>query len=292
MKATEPQWEDLAIRAPLAPARPAPRAKPQVQSAHLAHELRAPVTSIRWGLEALIERVSGRLDADERRMLELAIRNAVRLEGLVDDILDYTKLAAGKMAIIKEACEARALVDDAAGALQAAATAKGVRIVKSVGPLLPRVSAESRRVVGVLINLLSNAIKFTPARGVVTISVAEGRFEHRGTLLFTVKDTGAGIPPKMIDKIFGLFEQAGTSGAKDASGTGLGLTLARAMVELHGGRIWAKSWEGAGASFCFTIPVAPADLARPVSIYPEPLRVHGLVAVLARRVNAFLALVV
>jgi signal transduction histidine kinase len=303
----EPQWEDLVIvEEPEAKAAPAPAPLPQapfavkpaanrfrrVQAAYLTHELRAPVTSIRLGLEILAEQVEGRLAADEKQMLQLAIKNTHRLEGLVDDIMDYSKIAAGKMAVVKEACDARALVDDAVDALKAAATAKGVKIVKDVGALLPRVAAENRRVVQVLINLLSNAIKYTPARGSVTVTVSEGRHEHEGTLMFKVKDTGSGIAADQLEKVFGMFEQASGSDVKSAGGTGLGLTLARAMVELHGGRIWAESWKGCGATFCFTIPIAGVDLARPVDVYAEPLQVHGLVAEFARRFNAFLAMVV
>lgn len=301
-----PQWEDLVIREPeakpapapaapkpaAAPYRPAARSAHQVQAAYLAHELRAPVTSIRLGLEILSEQVAPRLENDEKQMLALAIRNTQRLEGLVNDIMDYSKIAAGKMAIVKEPCDARALVDDAVDALKAAATAKGLKVVKDVSPLLPRAAAENRRVVQVLINLLSNAIKYTPSRGLVTVSVAEGRYEHQGTLLFKVKDTGAGIPSDQLEKVFGLFEQAGGVNVKQADGTGLGLTLARAMVELHGGRIWAESWPGCGATFCFTLPIASVDMARPVEVYAEPLKVHGLVAEFARRFNAFLAMVV
>jgi len=307
MNPTQPQtWEDLVIREPEAKPAPAPARVPpaaaapkpaarsahQVQAAYLAHELRAPVTSIRLGLEILSEQVENKLDSDEKQMLSLAIRNTQRLEGLVNDIMDYSKIAAGKMAIVKEPCDARALVDDAVDAMKAAATARGVKVVKDVSPLLPRASAESRRVAQVLINLLSNAIKYTPARGLVTVSVSEGRYEHAGTLLFRVKDTGAGIPSDQLEKVFGLFEQAGGANVKPADGTGLGLTLARAMVELHGGRIWAESWKGVGATFCFTIPIAPVDMARPVAVYAEPLQVHGLLAEFARRFNAFLALVV
>jgi signal transduction histidine kinase len=315
MNPTQPQpmWEDLVIREPEAKPAPAPapvrvqaalpvapfavkpaasRSAHQVQAAYLAHELRAPVTSIRLGLEVLSDQIEGKLESDEKQMLNLAIRNTVRLEGLVNDIMDYSKIAAGKMAIVKEACDARALIDDAVDALKAAATAKGVKIVKDVNPLMPRVSAENRRVVQVLINLLSNAIKFTPARGTVTLSVVEGRREHQGTLLFKVKDTGNGIEHDQLEKVFGMFEQAGVTNVKKAEGTGLGLTLARAMVELHGGRIWAESWKGCGATFCFTIPIASADLSRPVDVYAEPLQVHGLVAEFARRFNAFLAMVV
>lgn len=304
----QPQWEDLVIReAPAQSPAVAPAPKPsahaaaqarrtaaghQVQAAYLTHELRAPVTSIRLGLEILAEQVQGKLESDEKQMLSLAIRNTQRLEGLVDDIMDYSKIAAGKMAITKEACDARALVDDALGALKAAATSKSVKLVKAVDPLLPRCAAESRRVVQVLINLLSNAIKYTPARGTVTVSVSEGLYEHAGTLLFKVKDSGCGIAPEELEKVFGMFEQASHTALRKTEGTGLGLTLARAMVELHGGRIWAESWKGCGATFCFTIPVATVDMARPVEVYAQPLEFHGLLAEFSRRFNAILALFV
>lgn len=305
MDATQPQWEDLVIReAPafeLAPGKPCP--KPQapaslrrpdskVQAAYLAHELRAPVTSIRLGLEILSEQIESKLQGDEKQMLSLAIRNTMRLEGLVNDIMDYSKIAAGKLAIVKEPCDARTLVDDAADSLRAMATAKGVKIAKEYAPLLPRCAAESRRVVQVLMNLISNAIKFTPTRGQVTITVAEGKYEHAGTLLFKVKDTGCGIAHDELEKIFGMFEQASGGAQRQATGTGLGLTLARAMVELHGGRIWAESWKGSGSTFCFTIPIAPVDMVRPVEVYAEPLQLHGLLLDVARRFNSFLALFV
>lgn len=298
---SQPVWEDMVLRepqarvpaplpqAPMASAAPHKKTPPKVQAAYLAHELRAPVTSIRLGLETLSEGVEDRLRPDEKQLLALALRNTQRLEGLVNDIMDYSKIAAGKMAILKEPCEARALIDDAADALRAAAVAKGVKLVKEVSPLLPRVAAEDRRVVQVLINLLSNAIKHTPARGTVTLAAAEGRYEHQGTIVFKVKDTGCGIAQDQLERVFGLFEQGGDGNIRRAEGTGLGLTLARAMVELHGGRIWAESWKGCGATFCFTIPVAPVDMVRPSPAYAEPLQFHGLLADFARRLNAFLA---
>ncbi len=302
MEAIQPQWEDMVIReAPAVkatPAIPVPervsfrRPEPKVQAAYLAHELRAPVTSIRLGLEILSEQIEGRLQGDEKQMLSLAIRNTMRLEGLVNDIMDYSKIAAGKLAIVKEPCDARTLVDDAADSLRAMATAKGVKTAKDYAPLLPRCSAESRRVVQVLMNLISNAIKFTPSRGLVTVTVSEGKYEHQGTLLFKVKDTGCGIPHEELEKIFGMFEQACGSAQRKSSGTGLGLTLARAMVELHGGRIWAESWKGSGSTFCFTIPIATIDMVNPVEVYAEPLQLHGLLLDVARRLNAFVAMFV
>ncbi len=281
-----------AVKAP-APAIAAPQAlrplQRQVQAAYLAHELRAPVTSIRLGLESVAESAADRLLDDEKKMLEIAIRNTVRLESLVNDIMDYSKLAAGRMTVTKTPCDARGLLDEAVDTMRASAVAKGVRIIKDTPAGLPRCDAESRRVVQVLINLISNAVKFAPARGTVTVGVTEGTREHEGALLFRVKDTGPGLDAADLERVFGMFEQAGGS-VKTTSGTGLGLALARAMVELHGGRIWAESWKGCGATFCFTIPIAATDLSRPVELYAEPLQFHGLVAEFGRRFNAVLAL--
>jgi hypothetical protein len=292
------QWEDLVIRQPEQPVpapvpAPAPAKAPErMQASYLTHELRAPVTAIRLGLEILQEQVIRKLESDERQMLSLAIKNTARLEGLINDIMDYSKIVAGKMTVATEPCEARALVSDAADAMRALALAKGVKLVKDVEEGLPRVTAEARRVVQVLTNLISNAIKFSPTRGTITVSVKAGRYEHAGTLVFRVKDMGCGIPAKDIEKVFDMFMQSAASSQKKTEGTGLGLTLARAMVELHGGRIWAESWKGAGASFSFTIPIAAEDLIRQVEVYPKPVEYHGLLVSLYRRLNAFFAMFV
>jgi len=286
-----PRWEDLAVRRPQPPQAPAGNPE-HIQASYLTHELRAPVTAIRLGLEILQEQVARKLEADEKQMLALAIKNTSRLDGLINDIMDYSKIMAGKMTIAREPCEARALVNEAVDALQTLALAKGVKLVKEVEEGLPRVSAEARRVVQVFTNLVSNAIKFTPPRGAVTVSVKSGRYEHAGTVVFRVKDTGCGIPAADIEKVFSMFVQSAAVLRKNTAGTGLGLTLARAMVELHGGRIWAESWKGAGASFFFTIPVAAEDMPRKFVPYPKPLEYHGLLVEVYRRINSFLAMFV
>ena len=292
------QWEDLVIRQPEQPTpapipAPAPvKAPEQIQASYLTHELRAPVTAIRLGLEILQEQVTNKLEGDEKQMLSLAIKNTARLEGLINDIMDYSKIVAGKMTVTREPCEARALIGDAVDAMQAMALSKGVKLAKEIDEGLPRVSAEAGRVVQVLTNLISNAIKFSPARGTVTVSVRAGRNEHAGTLVFRVKDMGCGIRAEDIEKVFEMFVQTAATGQKKSGGTGLGLTLARAMVELHGGRIWAESWKGAGASFYFTIPVAAEDMIRRIEAYPKPLEYHGLLVNVYRRLNAFIAMFV
>ncbi|MDD5657728.1 MAG: HAMP domain-containing sensor histidine kinase [Elusimicrobia bacterium] len=289
-KTAPAQWEDMVVRQPAQP--PQRRSPDQLQASYLTHELRAPVTAIRLGLEILQEQVARKLDADEKQTLSLAIKNTARLEGLINDIMDYSKIMAGKMTIEKEPCEARTLVNEAVDAMRAVALRKGVRLVKEVEEALPRVSAEPRRVAQILTNLISNAIKFTPSRGTVSVSVRAGRFDHAGTLVFRVKDTGCGIPPEDIDRVFAMFAQSAATGKKGCAGTGLGLTLARCMVELHGGRIWAESWKGAGANFYFTIPIAAEDAPRRVEPYPTPIEYHGLLVDVYRRINAFLAMFV
>jgi signal transduction histidine kinase len=223
-------------------------------------------------------------------MLSLAVKNTSRLEGLVNDIMDYSKIMAGKMKPVKEAVDPRELLSDAFDSMRAMALAQGVKLVKEDGEPLPRVSAEARRVVQVLTNLLSNAIKFTPARGRVTLSCQAGRFEHEGTIVFKVKDTGRGIPVNEIEKIFDMFVQS--SNVKSSEGTGLGLTLARLMVQMHGGRIWAESWKGTGSTFFFTIPIAVEDMVEKIDVYPKPIEYTGLLVSMARRFNSFLALFV
>ncbi len=263
-----------------------------IQASYLTHELRAPVTSIRLGLEMLQEQLAGKLIGSDKQVLTSTIRNTARLEGLINDIMDYSKVMAGRMELCREACEPRSLVADAADALQAAALSKGVKLVKEVEDGLPRISAEGRRIVQALTNLISNAVKFTPPQGTVTVSARAGRYEHEGTVIFRVKDTGCGIKLEDLDKVFDMFSQLPAGHQKKTAGTGLGLPLARFMVELHGGRIWAESWKGAGASFYFTIPITPEDMPEPFDPYPKPVEYHGLLVSVYRRLNALLALFV
>lgn len=276
-------FEDLVIKKPASSSQEEP-----VLASYLTHELRAPVTAIRLGLEILQEQVDDRLAADERQMLTLAIKNTNRLQGLVNDIMDYTKIMAGKMGLNLTPCDARALAAEAIDGIQSWAIAKGIRLTKREGEPLPRILAEPRRIIQILTNLISNAIKFTPIGGDITVSVKEGTGEHAGTLVFKVQDTGCGIPKKNLIKIFDTFNQSVESG-KQGEGTGLGLTLARSMVAVHNGRIWAESSKGRGSAFYFTIPVTPEDMPEKLVVYPKPIEFHGVLVNIYRRLNAFIA---
>ncbi len=261
----------------------------QQTASYMTHELRAPLTSVRSALGLLQEQLQDRLSRDEKQVLDLAVKNANRLAGLINDILDFSKIQAGKMRLRAEPTDCRLLLQEAWGSLQAWAISKGIRLVRLRGQApMPRVQADSKRTLQVLVNLVSNAIKFTPAGGKIELSTALGSGEHEGTVVFSVKDTGCGIAPEDLSRIFHCFEQS-AAGVKASEGTGLGLTLAKAMVELQGGRIWAESWKGVGATFRFTLPIAREDQSRPVVVYPKPAEYHGALFSLFRRLNAFLA---
>ena len=242
-------WEELALPKPEPAGIPAPE---------LTHPLRAPVTALRLGIEILREQIQEKLSADQKKLLDGAVEHIISLEGLVNDIMDYSKIVAGKMRLKPQACDARQIIGETLESLQAVAIAKGVKLIKEEeGEPLPPAWAEPKRIAQILTNLVSNAVKFTPSRGMVRVGVKKGKNEYDGTLVFTVTDTGCGIPTEDLEKIFSLFMQSSPNLQK-TQGTGLGLTLARLMVELHGGKIWAESWKGLGATFHFTLPIKPA----------------------------------
>ena len=264
--------------------------KEQRLASYMTHELRAPLTSIRSALGLLEEQLDGRLQADERQVLSLALKNSDRLAGLINDILDFSKLQSGRMSMQLAACDPQALIDEALGSLQSCSITRGVRLSRAASITgLPRVRGDARRIVQVLTNLISNAIKFTPAGGRIEVSARLGRSEHTGTIVFAVKDTGCGIPAQDLEKVFHAFEQS-AEGKKICNGTGLGLTLAKSMVELQGGRIWAESWKGLGSTFHFTVPIVTEDLSVPVEVYAKPTEYHGLLVNAFRRLNAVLAM--
>lgn len=290
-------WEDLvdrSIHAGPAASRETVVEKPERASenqlaAYVTHELRAPLTSVRSALGLLSMNLEGRLNHEEAETLRLAARNAERLGTLINDIMDFEKIRAGKMELTCEALNSEELLQEALESLSSWAVAKGIRMERVPSEeALPRVWADRKRVVQVLTNLLSNAIKFTPAGGRVELMARKGRHQHSGTIQFRVKDTGPGIPAKDLEKVFRCFEQSAL-GTKESQGSGLGLTLARTMVTLLGGRIWAESWPGLGATLNFTLPLVARDSKRPVEAYGKPVEMSGLLVGLAKRLNSVVA---
>ena len=221
-------------------------------AAYLTHELRSPLTSIICALEMM--RSGSGSPTESATLLDLALRNAERLRGLINDILDLSKLQNGQLQISPVPADAVAVAHDAVESMLPWAKRREVALTLKASIGCSRVLIDPRRTAQVIINLLSNAIKFTPAGGSVEVSLEPGKRERAGTVVVCVRDTGPGIAPEDMERIFRYFVQAGPED-KRAEGSGLGLPLARAMVELQGGEMWATSELGRGASFYFTLPV-------------------------------------
>jgi PAS domain S-box-containing protein len=215
----------------------------------VGHELRTPLTSIRGSLGLLAGGVAGELPPEATQMVQLAVDNTDRLVRLVNDTLELERLDAGRMELHRRPAELADLTATALRAVAALGEAAGVSLLSTVSGI--RLLADPDRVVQALVNLLGNAIKFSPRTGTVIVSA-----EPRGHLaLISVSDEGPGIPAEKLDSIFERFTQVDSSDARVKGGTGLGLAITRAIVEHHGGRIWAESAAVGGATFRMTLPL-------------------------------------
>jgi signal transduction histidine kinase len=231
----------------------------------VSHELRTPLTSIvgfnKLNLRRLSKQVAPALaDGPERAREALATvledmrvmqSEAERLGRLVNDVLDLSKLEAGKLALHLDEVPVGPLVEGAVAGTAALWRTKGLRVEAAVPPDCPPAWGDQDRVAQVLVNLLSNAIKFT-VEGEIVVAVTATPRELR----FAVRDSGPGIPPDQIAHVFEKFRQVGDTMPGRAPGTGLGLAISRELVGLHGGRIWAESEPGQGSTFTFTVPRA------------------------------------
>lgn len=218
---------------------------------NVTHELRNPIGAIKQSISVILEGVTGELTEPQRKFLSNAKRNLDRLSALVDDILDLSKLEAKKMDLSLRGSRVENVINEVCETLGTWVKNKDITLLKDIPEELPEITIDPDRIIQVLINIISNAIKFTPQDG--TITVGAKLSPKKDFMLCTVKDTGVGIPKEDLSKIFGKFQQAKNRSAGDKSGTGLGLTIAQELVQLHGGTITVASEEGKGTTFTFTL---------------------------------------
>ncbi len=228
--------------------------------ATMTHELRSPLTSIKAALEIMSREAPE--DQGARGILNTAIRNTERLNSIITDILDFSKLQSGKLVFHQEDNAAGDIAKEAAEAMKAWASSKGLTIAVRTAPELPRIYADRRRTVQVLINLISNAIKFTPQGGTITVAADAGRDALANFVFFSVTDTGCGIKKEDQGKIFEKFVQV--AAGEKVGGTGLGLAITKAMVVMQGGRITVESEYGRGATFRVGMPLFKGQGEQPV----------------------------
>jgi signal transduction histidine kinase/HAMP domain-containing protein len=222
--------------------------------ANMSHELRTPLNAVIGFSEVLLDRTMfGDINDKQEEYLNDILSSGRHLLSLINDILDLSKVEAGRMELEVTAFDLPQAIANALILVRERAAGRGVTLGVAVDGRLGELRGDERKVKQVLLNLLSNAIKFTPAGGRVEIRAepVDGHVE------ISVSDTGVGIAPADQEAVFEEFRQVGTDYAKKREGTGLGLALARRFIQLHGGRIWVKSAQGEGSTFTFSLPVRP-----------------------------------
>jgi signal transduction histidine kinase len=231
---------------------------------HVSHELRSPLTAIYGFVTILLDRLAGDLNSDQREYLEIVLRNIKQLQSMINDLLEVTGMQTGKLQIEPQRTSASDAVEYTVDTLLASASAKGVALSSDIERLLPSVCADPTRLRQILIILVDNAIKFTPASGVVKVQ-ARKLEKDPNFLTLEVSDSGCGIRPDMIERIFERLVQATDPALAGRKGLGLGLYICKELVTRLGGQIWAKSVPGQGSIFCFTLPVfSLSNLLAPV----------------------------
>jgi signal transduction histidine kinase len=222
--------------------------------ANMSHELRTPLNAVIGFSEVLTDRMFGELNEKQEEYLKDIYSSGTHLLSLINDILDLSKIEAGRMELELTDFHIPTALDNALMLVRERAGRRSIALQMSVDERLGQIRADERKIRQVVLNLLSNAIKFTPEGGRIEVAAVS----KDESVEVSVSDTGVGIAPEDQQAVFEEFRQVGTA-EKKAEGTGLGLTLCRKFIELHGGRIWVTSQVGVGSTFTFTIPAGRGE---------------------------------
>ena len=218
--------------------------------ANMSHELRTPLNAVIGFSDVLREQMFGPLNAKQEEYVTDILTSGQHLLSLINDVLDLSKVEAGKMELESGVFDLRKLLENSLVMVKERALSHGIQLSLDIGDGIGLIEADERRVKQVLFNLLSNAVKFTPDKGRVGIRVRL----VESTVEISVSDTGVGISEEDMPKLFGEFQQLHTGLTNKPEGTGLGLSLTKRFIELHGGRIWVESVAGQGSTFTFSLP--------------------------------------
>jgi signal transduction histidine kinase len=220
--------------------------------ANVSHELRTPLNAIIGFSEVLGERMFGELNEKQAEYTEDILSSGRHLLSLINDILDLSKIEAGRMELEVTTFDLPMAIDNALLLIRERASRHGIRLDRVIDDRLGDFTGDERKIKQILVNLLSNAVKFTPEGGKIKVQASLGD----SAVIVSVSDTGVGIAAEDHEAIFEEFRQVGTNYAQKREGTGLGLSLTRRFVEMHGGKIWVESELGNGSKFTFTLPIS------------------------------------
>ena len=226
--------------------------------ANMSHELRTPMNAILGYTELIMDNIYGEPTEKMRGVLTRIQSNGKHLLGLINDVLDLSKIEAGQLTLTLADYSVKDVVHNVFSSVESLAKAKNLALNIELPPKLPAARGDERRLTQVLLNLVGNAIKFTD-KGEVAIKAASAN----GSVTLSVHDTGPGIAEQDKLKIFEEFQQADSSTTKEKGGTGLGLAISKRIVEMHGGRLWVESSLGHGSTFLFTVPIHVERQAEP-----------------------------
>lgn len=215
-----------------------------------SHQLRTPLTSIKWFLEMMLDGDSGEISAEQKELLEQVSQSTERMIDLVNKLLNVSRIESGRVKVDPKPADLNELVNSVVMEMTPLVTKKDI-IFKLVISKLPTINIDAKLVREAFINLLSNAVKYTPNKGNVTLTIKK----RKEDVLFAIKDSGIGIPAKQHSKIFQKFFRAENAVTQETEGTGMGLYVCKSIIELSGGNVWFESKENKGTTFYFTLPL-------------------------------------
>jgi len=230
----------------------------------VSHELKTPLTAIKGYVSLMKNKKVGTINQQQLKCLTIADERVDHLNNLISDLLDLSKIEANQYAIKPKPDDLAQLIRNTVSSLKPIFQGKNLHVRVQIPSPLAKVSMDSSKINQVLNNLLSNAIKFTPPGGEIQISAFPGVSRNGsngcGYVQVDISDTGIGVAPDQMDRVFEKFYQVDHSATREYDGTGLGLPIAKEIVELHAGKIWVRSREGGGCTFSFTLPIADGNL--------------------------------
>ena len=220
-----------------------------------SHELRTPMSVIKGYIQMMLKGNLGTISNEQKKALEIVLRNSNQLDTLIQDILDISRLESGTMKFIPERTNVKNMLEQTIETMQSIADTKNIKISISLEENTPDLIIDQERVKQVIVNLLNNAIKFSYEGSIITIFVRK----TADYVLFEIQDFGRGIPKDKQDKIFEIFYQVDSERDRKFGGVGLGLAISRGIILSHGGNIWVESEPGKGSTFRITLPITPVQ---------------------------------